>query len=123
MLIEYLHARYNLCFHRVGDVYSTDRDGRLLTQAERDKWFVAADAESKFPQAALAVPLGDDLDHIQSLAIEHMCLEMEGPCDDCKAIQPAQVLGSSGLCGECAERLKRQTLDAMYETATDGWHD
>ena len=123
MLTEYLQARYRLSFHRVGAVYRTDNDGNPLTHAEQEKWFAAADAESEIGKKVVAVPLGEDLDHIQSLAIEHLGLELEGPCSACKAIQPAEVLGSEGLCDDCGERLKDETLDAMYETATDGWHD
>lgn len=123
MLTQYLAARYKLSFYRVGDVFSTDHDGNPLTEAELDKWFASADTKSEFAHAVLAVPLGDDLEHVQSLAIEHLGLALEGPCSDCKAMQPAEVLGSDGLCSECAKRLRRETLADMYETATKGWHD
>lgn len=61
-----------IAVHRVGDVYTRDREGRPLSAAEQARWFVSALVGTLLADAVGQIPETDSEDAAWTLAARHV---------------------------------------------------
>ena len=68
---------HSVSIHQVGEVYVHDQSGRLLSEAEKLKWFVGVRVDDYPDETIRAIPLADTEEEAMANAVKYLGLRAE----------------------------------------------
>lgn len=115
-LLEDLYYRYELSFYIVGEAYDIDQNGNPIPLEHQDKWFLAVNEGSQFENDIVNIPLEKNLKDIITNALYYLKIDL----NECTKNKEKAM---HCICPSCKKSNEKEELDAIYETAREGWYD